>query len=94
MNIRLTKAAIRDLREVQAYIEADDPGAALRLTLKLEKALALIGQQPQIGRAISPDSIREWAVPGLPYIIPYRVSGGVIEIVRIHHTRRKRPSEW
>lgn len=94
MKIRLTKAAIRDLREVQAYIAADDPRAALRVTSKLEKAIALIGDQPQIGRPISAQSKREWSVPGLPYVIPYRVSDGVIEIIRIYHTSRKRPSEW
>jgi plasmid stabilization system protein ParE len=94
MKIRLMKAAIRDLRETRAYIATDDSRAAQKVMFRLEKAIALIGEQPQIGRPIPEQSAREWSVPGLPYVIAYRVLDGVIEIVRIHHTSRKRPSEW
>lgn len=94
MKIRLTKAAIRDLREARAYIATDDPEAALKVISMLDKAIALIGEKPQIGRPIQSQSAREWSVPRLPYVIPYRVSDGVIEIIRIYHTSRKRSSEW
>jgi toxin ParE1/3/4 len=94
MRIRLTKAAIRDLREVHSYIAADDPKAAPRVILKLEKAIELIGERPQIGRPIPGQPVREWSVPGLPYVIPYRASGDLVEIIRIYHTSRQRPQEW
>lgn len=94
MRIRLTKAAIRDLREVHAYIAADNPNAALRVVLKLDKAIELIGERPQIGRPLLAQAAREWSVPGLPYVIPYRVSGDLIEIIRVYHTSRQRPKEW
>jgi toxin ParE1/3/4 len=94
MKIRLTKAAIRDLREARAYIATDDPEAALKVISMLDKAIALIGEKPQIGRPIQSQSAREWSVPRFPYVIPYRVSDGVIEIIRIYHTSCKRPSEW
>lgn len=94
MKIRLTKAAIADLREAQAYVALDNPNAALKLALKIEKAVALIGQRPNIGRPTPAQGVREWSVPGLPYVIPYRVLDEVIEIIRIWHTSRKRPTEW
>jgi plasmid stabilization system protein ParE len=94
MTIRLAKAAIRDLREVKAYIAADDPKAALHVILKLERAIELIGERPQIGRPVPAQAAREWSVPGLPYVIPYRVSVDLVEILRIHHTSRQRPIQW
>lgn len=94
MITRLTKEAIRDLREVRAYIAADDPKAAMRVVARLERAIDLIGERPHIGRPITMQTIREWSVPGLPYIIPYRVGDDVIDIIRIWHTSRERPEIW
>ncbi len=94
MRIRLTKAAIRDLREAHAYIAADNPQAAQRVVLKIEKAIDLIGERPEIGRPVPGQPVRQWSVPGLPYVIPYRVSEDLVEIVRIYHTSRQRPKEW
>jgi hypothetical protein len=33
-------------------------------------------------------------VPGLPYLLPYRVSGETIEILAVFDERRERPVEW
>lgn len=94
MRIRLTRAAIRDLREVHAYIEADDPAAARKVVATLDRSIGLIGERPQIGRPTSAPGVREWSVPGLPYVIPYRIAADAIEIVRVYHTSRQRPKEW
>ncbi|MBS3650396.1 type II toxin-antitoxin system RelE/ParE family toxin [Pseudaminobacter sp. 19-2017] len=75
MKVRLLRAALRDLQEVQAYIAAEDPEAASRVIEKIQKAVDLIAERPQIGRPASPGKIREWSVPRLPYVIPYRISG-------------------
>ncbi len=85
---------MRDLREMRAYISAQYPAAAERVGLRLDQAIELIAQQPNIGHS-SPDHLaREWSVPGLPYVLPYRVQGDVIEILRIFHTSRLRPPSW
>ena len=94
MKIRLMKAAIRDLRETRSYIAQDDPAAATRVATRLERAINLIAERPDIGRPVSDQPVREWCVPGLPFVIPYRVSGDTIEIVRIFHTSRRRPPAW
>jgi len=94
MKIRLMKAAIRDLRETRSYIPQDDPAAATRVATRLERAINLIAERPDIGRPVSDQPVREWSVPGLPFVIPYRVSGDTIEIVRIFHTSRRRPPAW
>lgn len=88
------KAAIRDLREVHAYIAAEDAEAAARVVAKLDRAVTIISERPQIGRPTSLPAIREWSVPGLPYVIPYRVSGDTLSIIRFFHTSRERPPAW
>jgi plasmid stabilization system protein ParE len=94
MKIRLTNAAIRDLREIRACIALDSPSAAERVASRLEKAIVLIGEKPGIGKFAEDRSVREWSVPGLPFVVPYRLSGDTVEIVRIFHTSRNRPSNW
>jgi len=94
MKIRLMKAAIRDLREAQAYIAVDDPRAAKQVVLRLQKAVELIATRPEIGRPNADGATREWSVPGLPYVIPYRIAGDVLEVVRIWHNSRDRPEKW
>lgn len=94
MKIRLMKAAIRDLREAQAYIAMDSPAAARQIVLRLQKVIELVASRPDIGRLSTDKKTREWSVPGLPYVIPYRVVGDVLEIVRIWHTSRDRPEKW
>jgi toxin ParE1/3/4 len=94
MKIRLTKAAIKDLREAQAYIALDSPTAAKQVIVRIQRAVELISTRPEIGRPSEDRMTREWSVPGLPYMIPYRIVGDVVEIVRIWHTRRERPETW
>jgi toxin ParE1/3/4 len=94
MKIRLMKAAIRDLREAQAYIAVDSPAAARQVVLRLQKAVELVASRPEIGRLSADKKMREWSVPGLPYVIPYRVVGDVLEVVRVWHTSRDRPEKW
>lgn len=55
-----------------------NPDASRRYEMKLIGALSLIEAQPLMGRARSDLS---W--PVTPYIIFYRVSEGVIEVVRV-----------
>lgn len=91
MKIRLTAAAIRDLRETRAYIAFDNPRAAEAVIQRIERAVNLIGERPLIGRPIENTSTREWTVSGLPYLVSYRVSKNMIEVLRIWHTSRERP---
>jgi toxin ParE1/3/4 len=88
------RAAIRDLREARAYIAMDDPTAAAEVVARLQRSIELIAQRPQVGRPTSDASVREWSIPGLPYVVPYRLTSDTVEIIRIYHTSRLRPSNW
>lgn len=89
----LAKAA-KDLAEIEAYISTDSPEAAKAVALRLRRSFDLMTARPDAGRPTPFADIREWSVPGYPYLIPYRIRPNRIEILRIWHTRRKRLTEW
>lgn len=94
MKLKVLPRAVRDLTEIRAYISRDSEDAANAVSLRIKKSLDLITQRPGIGRPSQQARIREHSVPGLPYVVPYRVRGETVEILRIFHTSRERPSKW
>lgn len=94
MKWRLLPAAVRDLKELRTYIAIDNRAAAGNVVARLKTAFTLISEKPNIGRPSSEYPTREWSVPGLPYLIPYRLNGDTVEIIRVWHTSRQRPEEW
>lgn len=94
MKFKVLPAAARDIRDLRAYIAADNPAAAEAVSRRLKKAILLFAENPNIGRPIGGSQIREWTVPGLRYLVPYRVEDDVVVIMRIWHTRRDKPKQW
>ncbi len=93
MRLRWTKRAERDLDEIAAYIGIDSPPAAARVILELIERTEALPRQPAIGRPGRVTGTRELVVAGLPYIIPYRVRGNDIELLRVLHTSRRWPED-
>lgn len=81
--------AVRDITEIVRYIADDDPDAAHMVRLRIEEATALLGRQPSIGRQGRIDGTRELIAPGTPYVIPYRVRYGRVEILAVIHSARQ-----
>jgi toxin ParE1/3/4 len=94
MKYRLSPAAARDLADIRAFIGKRDRRAARRVAEELQRSFRLLATRPGIGRPTHRPEVREWSVPGLPYVVPYRVGGADVEIVRVFHTARQRPEEW
>ena len=94
MRVTLSRAAERDIREIRAFIAAEDHQATELVVGKLIKAFLLIRSNPEMGRKDPSGRYREWSVPNLPYVIPYVARPELISIIRVHHTSCQRPSEW
>ena len=94
MRLHLFARAKRDMDEAFAFIELDDPASAKKVAQLLVKSVRLLAENPLIGRPSSFKGLREWSVPGLPYVIPYRVKGQTVQIIRIWHTSRERLKSW
>lgn len=94
MRLRWTRRAERDLDEIAAYIGQDSPAAAARVVLELiDRVESLLPGQPAIGRPGRVLGTRELIIGGLPYVIPYRVRDGDLQILRVLHASRRWPGE-
>jgi toxin ParE1/3/4 len=94
MRVRWLRNALRNLDDEATYLAADDPAAARLIMERVLEALAMLNQQPGLGRPGRVPGTRELVVPNTRYVVPYRVRGEVVEILRVFHTSRRRPSRW
>jgi toxin ParE1/3/4 len=51
-----------------------------------------LAEHPAMGRSGRVPGTRELIITGTPYLIPYRVKGKVVEILRVFHGSRRWPS--
>ncbi|MGV1100883.1 type II toxin-antitoxin system RelE/ParE family toxin [Thiovibrio sp. JS02] len=94
MRIKWSRLALLDLDAIGAFVAADSPAAAVDIVVQVIRSVSLLADQPGIGRAGRVPGTRELLVPGLPYIVPYRVKDGVVEVLRVYHASRKWPERW
>ena len=95
MRLRWTRLAERDLDEIAAYIETDNPTAAARVVLEIiDQVENLLPKHPAIGRPGRVPGTRELVIRGLPYIVAYRVRDNSLESLRVLHTSRRWPSRF
>ena len=90
MRVRWLGAAVKNLDEEAEYIAEDNAEAAAAVVT----SVSYLAQYPGIGRAGRAAGTRELVVPGTPYIVPYRVRGGEVQILRILHGARKWPEQF
>jgi toxin ParE1/3/4 len=91
---RWTKHAEADLNRIGEYIGQDSPAAAARVVLELiEQTEISLTSHAAIGRPGRVIGTRELVIGSLPYVIPYRLRDGDIEILRVLHTSRRWPSD-
>jgi toxin ParE1/3/4 len=89
MRIEWTRQAVRDLAEIQGYIEKDKPAAARRVAAHLLASVEHLASFPELGKPGPRPGTRELIIP--PYIISYRVRAKCLDILSIWHGRRARP---
>jgi len=93
VRVRWLRRALANLDGEAEYIAEDDPAAAGRVVLNILRAVDLLKGNPALGRAGRVAGTRELVVPGTPYIVPYRVRGEAVEILRVFHAARKWPEK-
>lgn len=95
MNIVWSPEAIEDLISLRAYIAEQSPAGAQRVVLRvLHDIEHLLRANPQLGRPGRVPGTRELVVPQTPYIVPYRVQGEAIQILRVYHGARRWPDSF
>ncbi len=87
--------AIDDLAALRAYIEQDDQAAAQRVALNIvQNVETLLSNSPEMGRPGRVPGTRELVIPRTPFIVPYRLVGTTIQILRIYHGARRWPETF
>jgi len=94
MRLRWLRTALRSLDDEASYIAADDPAAARQVVRRILSSVALLTDNPAMGRPGRVAGTRELVIPKTHHIIPYRVRESEIQILRIFHTSRKPPTRW
>jgi len=89
MRVRWLNAALRNLDIEAEYIARDNPEAAARVIIAIQAAVERLSNHPSMGRPGRVPGTRELVVSGTPYIIPYRVRGEEVQILRVFHGARK-----
>jgi toxin ParE1/3/4 len=86
-----THAAIRDLIRIRRYIERDNPLPASSVATRILKAVSQLAAHPQMGRFGRLSGTRELVISQTPYLVPYRLQGEAIELLRVIHSRQQWP---
>jgi len=91
MRLRWTTPAAEDLYRIVQHIQTDNPTTAARTAKTLYDGCVGLQKFPRIGRRGRVQGTRELVIPGLPYVVVYKVGDEVVEVLRIYHGAQDRP---
>lgn len=95
MTIVWSREAIEDLAALRAYIAEDNPPVAQRMALHiLDSVEKLLTENHDLGRPGRVPGTRELVISKTPFIVPYRVQGQSIQVLRVYHAARKWPESF
>jgi len=94
MRVSWLHTALRNLNDEAEYIALDDPRAAQLVVGRVLAAVSMLAEQPGLGRPGRVPGTRELVVTKTRYVVPYRVRGDVVEVLRVFHTSRRLPARW
>lgn len=89
LRIKYTKDSIQDLNNIKDYIYGENSAAAKRVITHIILSISNLKVTPNIGRMSKVLRTRELVITKYPYIVPYSVADGTINILRILHTSKK-----
>ena len=94
MRVKWLRKALRNLDDEATCIAADDAAGARLVVKRVLDAVAQLEAQPGLGRPGRVSGTRELIVAKTRYIVPCRVRGKTVEILRVSHTSRRLPHRW
>jgi toxin ParE1/3/4 len=89
MKVVYAPRALRDLREIAAYLSGRNPSGAANVLAAIKSSIDTLSFFPQIGRLVDEGGHRRVPVVRYPYGIFYRISGAELIILHIRHTSRR-----
>ena len=94
MKIRWTTPAARALEEIVDHIADENAQAAYRVAGRIRTMVNRLAEHPRSGRKGRVRGTLELVIPGLPFIVPYRIKGNEVQILSVYHSSRKWPETF
>jgi toxin ParE1/3/4 len=96
MQVKWLATALQNLDQEADYVEKGDPQAARLVVQRIHDAVTHLADNPALGHPGRIHGTRELVVPGIRYIVPYRVRPRLdrIKILRVFHSSRKTTRNW
>jgi len=94
MKLLWTGPALSDLDALHAHIAKENERAANAMVERIvARADLQLSRLPESGRPGRIAKTRELIVSDTPYILPYRIVGDTIHILRVFHSARRWPDK-
>jgi len=94
MRVRWLQNAIKNLDAEADYIAQENSKAAADMFVYVKNKVDSLSEFPSSGRPGRVPGTRELVVDRYPFVVPYRVVGDDLHVLRVFHTRRKLPKTW
>ena len=92
VRVRWLRKALDNLQAEIELVAQENASAAVSLARELFEATDRLGKFPGMRRPGRVPGTRELVIPDTPYILPYRVRAGAVEILRVvFHAARRWP---
>jgi len=86
--------ATQDLDEIFDYILEESPESASAVLERIRERVVSLIEMPHQGRPGRVAGTRELVVPRTPFVVPYQVTGNMLEILRVYHGARRWPDHF
>lgn len=94
MHLEWTAWAIADREHAYAFIEADNPRAAVEVDARFDAAVDRLRDFPNSGRPGRVEGKRELIVSCTPHVVPYRVMEDRVRLLRVLHGAQLWPASF
>ncbi|WP_095149160.1 type II toxin-antitoxin system RelE/ParE family toxin [Pseudomonas sp. Irchel s3a18] len=94
MRVEWLRTALKNIDDEATYLALENPKTATDFVKAIFASVEQLSRFPAMGREGRLPGTREWVLPAPPYLIPYRVRQGRLQILRVFHTRRLPPGAW
>lgn len=94
MRVRWLQKAIRNLDAEANHIAQDNSTASSEMFVYVKTKVDALSEFPLSGRPGRIPCTRELVIDRYPFVVPYRVEGDELHVLRVFHTRRKQPKTW
>jgi len=92
LNINFTPQALSDLQAIKSYIAEFNQSTANDVISRVLQVTRMFEQFPLLGREGKISDTREFSIPGLPYIVVYKIASETdIDILTVIHERKQYP---